>query len=199
MHGFDEFYGILYHLNAMEEPYEGDFPEGQRDSGNSSVRAISKATTVNRPTDPRWGRVGEQTIADGGPLPHPGMDPAAKVNMENIDPELVRRSNDFMERSVKANKPFFLWHNSTRTHSFTHLDPKWQDKSGFGLYADAMMELDWEVGELLREDRSARHHQQHHRAVYQRQWREKYLLAGWRQSPLRGEKGTVFEGGFRIL
>lgn len=91
MHGFDEFYGILYHLNAMEEPYEGDYPKGGGFREQFGPRNIvdSKASTVDDPTtDPRWGRVGKQTIADGGPLPpHPGMDPAAKVNMENIDPE----------------------------------------------------------------------------------------------------------------
>jgi hypothetical protein len=65
-------------------------------------------------TDPRWGRVGKQTIADGGPLPpHPNMDANAKFNMEDIDDELVRRSVDFIDRSVKADKPFFLWHNTS--------------------------------------------------------------------------------------
>ena len=82
----------------------------------------TKATNVDDPTtDPRWGKVGKQTIADGGPLPpHPNMDPKAKTNMEDIDAELVRRSVDFMDRSVKANKPFFLWHN---THAHARLDP----------------------------------------------------------------------------
>ena len=59
------------------------------------------------------------------------MDPTAKFDMTNVDEELVRRSNDFMERSVKADKPFFHWHNSTRTHVFTHLSDKYKGKSGF--------------------------------------------------------------------
>ncbi len=79
VHGFDEFYGILYHLNAMEEPYESDYPKvgGFREKFGPRNIVDSKATTVDDPTtDPRWGRVGKQTIADGGPLPpHPGMDP----------------------------------------------------------------------------------------------------------------------------
>ena len=160
----------------------------------------SKATTVDDPTtDPRWGRVGKQTIADGGPLPpHPGMDPAAKVNMENIDPELVRRSNDFMERSVKANKPFFLWHNSTRTHSFTHLDPKWQDKSGFGLYADAMMELDWEVGELLKKIDQLGIADNTIVLFTSDNGAETFSWPDGGNQPFRGEKGTVYEGGFRV-
>src|SRR5471030_1891595 len=151
--GFDEFYGILYHLNAMEEPYEYDYPKVPNFRASFGPRNIvdSKATTVDdAATDPRWGKVGKQTIADGGPLPpHPNMDPKAKVNMEDIDTELVRRSTDFMDRSAKAGKPFFLWHNATRMHVWTHLSPKWQDKSGYGLYADGMRELDWEVGEIL--------------------------------------------------
>src|SRR5260370_7200525 len=78
------------------------------------------------------------------------MDPKGKFNMEDVDDELVRRSVDFIDRSVKANRPFFLWHNSTRTHVWTHLSPKWQNKSGYGLYADAMMELNAEVGSILK-------------------------------------------------
>jgi arylsulfatase len=154
VHGFDEFYGILYHLNAMEEPYAYDYPKAPGFRANFGPRNIvdCKATTVDDPTiDPRWGKVGKQTIADGGPLPpHPNMDSDARTNMEDVDDELVRRSVDFMDRSVKADKPFFLWHNSTRAHVWTHLSPKWQDKSGFGLYADAMMELDAEVGSILK-------------------------------------------------
>ncbi len=127
MHGFDEFYGILYHLNAMEEPYEADYPKSPQFRANFGPRNVidTKATTVDDPTtDPRWGRVGKQTIVDGGPLPpHPNMDPKAKFNMEDVDDELVRRSVDFIDRSAKANKPFFLWHNTTRTHVWTHLRP----------------------------------------------------------------------------
>src|SRR5450432_2414785 len=154
VHGFDEFYGILYHLNAMEEPYEYDYPKMANFKDRFGPRNIISSTAIpvaDATVDPRWGLVGKQKIVDEGPLPpHPNMDPKAKTNMEDIESELVRRSNDFMDRSVKANKPFFLWHNATRMHVWTHLSPKWQDKSGFGLYADGMMELDWEVGEILK-------------------------------------------------
>jgi len=133
----------LYHLNAMEEPYQADYPKAPkypRFHERFGPRNIldTKATDVDDPTtDPRWGKVGKQTIADGGPLPpHPNMDSAAKTNMEDIEPVLVQRSLDFIDRSVKADKPFFLWHNSTRCHVWTHLSPKWKDKSGYGLYAD---------------------------------------------------------------
>lgn len=202
VHGFDEFYGILYHLNAMEEPYEDDYPKAPGFKEKFGPRNIvdAKATTIDDPTtDPRWGRVGKQKIEDGGPLPpHPGMDPAAKVNMENIEPELVRRSNDFMERSVKANKPFFLWHNSTRTHVWTHLDSKWQGKSGFGLYADAMMELDWEVGELLKEVDELGIADNTIILFTSDNGAEIFSWPDGGNHPFRGEKGTVFEGGFRV-
>jgi arylsulfatase A-like enzyme len=202
VHGFDEFYGILYHLNAMEEPYEEDYPKAPGFKEKFGPRNIvdAKATTTDDPTtDPRWGRVGKQKIEDGGPLPpHPGMDPAAKVNMENVEPELVRRSNDFMERSVKANKPFFLWHNSTRTHVWTHLDPKWQGKSGFGLYADAMMELDWEVGELLKKVDELGIADNTIIMFTSDNGAEIFSWPDGGNHPFRGEKGTVFEGGFRV-
>ena len=84
----------------------------------------TKATDVDDPTEhPRWGRVGKQTIADGGPLPpHPGMDAAAKINMEDVDAEIWSGARcDFIDRSVAADTPFFLWHNSTRCHVWTHL------------------------------------------------------------------------------
>src|SRR5260370_21952950 len=103
VHGFDEFYGILYHLNAMEEPYASDYPKSPKYPNFLSKfgqrnMIDSKATNTDDTTvDPRFGKVGKQTIQDGGPLPpHPGMDSAAKFNMEDIDEDLVRRSTHFM-------------------------------------------------------------------------------------------------------
>ena len=202
VHGFDEFYGILYHLNAMEEPYQGDYPKSARFRERFGPRNIveCKATDVDDPTtDPRWGRVGKQTIADGGPLPpHPNMDPAAKFNMEDVDAELVRRSNDFMDRSVKAGKPFFLWHNATRTHVWTHLSPKWENKSGFGLYADAMMELDWEVGEILKKIDDLGIADNTIVLFTSDNGAEIFSWPDGGNHPFRGEKGTTYEGGFRV-
>ena len=202
VHGFDEFYGILYHLNAMEEPYEPDYPKTPEFRVRFGPRNIvdSKATNVDDPTtDPRWGRVGKQTIIDGGPLPpHPNMDPAAKTNMEDIEPVLLQRSEDFMESSVKANKPFFLWHNSTRMHVWTHLSPKWQDKSGFGLYADGMRELDWEVGEILKKIDDLGIADNTIVLFTSDNGAEIFSWPDGGNHPFRGEKGTVYEGGFRV-
>jgi arylsulfatase A-like enzyme len=202
VHGFDEFYGILYHLNAMEEPYEADYPKAPSFRATFGPRNIvdTKATTIDDPTaDPRWGKVGRQTIADGGPLPpHPGMDPKAKFDMENVDEQLVHRSVDFMDRSVKAGKPFFLWHNSTRTHVWTHLSPKWQNKSGYGLYADAMMELDSLVGELLKKVDDLGIADNTIVIFTSDNGAETFSWPDGGNQPFRGEKGTTFEGGFRV-
>jgi len=202
VHGFDEFYGILYHLNAMEEPYEADYPKRPEFHARFGPRNIvdSNASDKDDPTvDPRWGRVGKQTIADGGPLPpHPGMDPKAKVSMETVDEELVRRSLDFIDRSVKAGKPFFLWHNSTRMHVWTHLSPKWKDKSGYGLYADGMMELDWEVGELLKKLDELGIADNTIVLFTSDNGAEIFSWPDGGNHPYRGEKGTTFEGGFRV-
>jgi arylsulfatase A-like enzyme len=202
VHGFDEFYGILYHLNAMEEPYAYDYPKapGFRERFGPRNIVDTKASSVDDPTtDPRWGRVGKQTIADGGPLPpHPNMDPTAKTNMEDIDTELVRRSNDFMDRSVKANKPFFLWHNATRMHVWTHLSPKWQNKSGFGLYADGMMELDWEVGEILKKIDDLGIADNTIVMFTSDNGAEVFTWPDGGNHPFRGEKGVTYEGGFRV-
>ena len=202
VHGFDEFYGILYHLNAMEEPYEPDYPKSPQFLERFGPRNIleAKATNVDNPsTDPRWGKVGKQTIADGGPLPpHPNMDAKAKTNMEDIDAELVRRSVDFMDRSVKAGKPFFLWHNSTRMHVWTHLSPKWENKSGYGLYADGMMELDNDVGELLKKLDDLGIADNTIVIFTSDNGAETFSWPDGGNSPFRGEKGTTYEGGFRV-
>lgn len=202
VHGFDEFYGILYHLNAMEEPYEPDYPKTPQFLERFGPRNIidSKATNVDDPTtDPRWGRVGKQTIVDGGPLPpHPNMDPQAKTNMEDIDTELVRRSVDFMDRSVKAGKPFFLWHNTTRMHVWTHLSPRWKNKSGYGLYADGMMELDSDVGDLLKKLDDLGVADNTIVIFTADNGAETFSWPDGGNSPFRGEKGTTYEGGFRV-
>jgi arylsulfatase len=202
VHGFDEFYGILYHLNAMEEPYQADYPKDPKFHAMFGPRNIvdTRATITDDPaTDPRWGRIGKQSIADGGPLPpHPNMDPNAKFNMESVDEELVRRSVDFIDRSAKAGKPFFLWHNATRTHVWTHLSPKWQDKSGYGLYADAMMELDWEVGEILKKIDDLGIADNTIVIFTSDNGAETFSWPDGGNHPFRGEKGTTFEGGFRV-
>ncbi len=193
VHGFDEFYGNLYHLNAEEEPEDPDYPKNPWFKATFGPRGLldCKATTVDDPTvDPRFGKVGKQTIKDTGPI--------TRKRMETVEDELVARSVDFMERSVKAGKPFFIWHNTTRMHVWTRLSPKWANKSGYGLYADGMMELDDVVGRLLKKlddlgiagntivlfttDNGA----------------EIMTWPDGGNTPFHGEKGTTWEGGMRV-
>ncbi len=202
VHGFDEFYGILYHLNAMEEPYQSDYPKSPKFLEMFGPRNIldTKSSDVDDATvDQRWGKVGKQVIADGGPLPpHPGMDPLAKTNMEDVDAVLVNRSLDFIDRSVKAGKPFFLWHNATRCHVWTHLSKRWENKSGAGLFGDAMMELDWEVGEILKKLDDLGIADNTIVLFTSDNGAEIFSWPDGGNHPFRGEKGTTFEGGFRV-
>lgn len=145
VHGFDEFFGNLYHLNAEEEPEDPDYPKSPEFAAKFGPRGMlhTFATDKDDPTaDPRFGKVGKQTIQDTGPL--------TRKRMETVEKEMVAASLDFMDRSAAAKKPFFLWHNTSRMHVNTHLSTEWKNKSGFGLYADGMMELDWVIGQLLK-------------------------------------------------
>src|SRR5450432_4015141 len=193
VHGFDEFYGNLYHLNAEEEPEDPDYPKDPNFHKTFGPRGMldCKATDVDDPTvDPRFGRVGKQTVKDTGPL--------TRDRMKIADEELLPHSLDFMERSVKAGKPFFLWHNSTRMHVWTHLSPKWENKSGYGLFADGMMELDWEVGELLKKIDDLGIADNTIVIFTSDNGAEIFSWPDGGMIPFKGEKGTTFEGGFRV-
>ncbi|GAB2660274.1 hypothetical protein GCM10027036_12420 [Flavihumibacter cheonanensis] len=119
VHGFDEFYGNLYHLNTEEEPFLAAWPKDPGFNQRYRPRGVldCKASDRDDPTvDGRFGKVGKQTIKDTGPL-----DPK---RMETVDDEFNNRAIDFMERAVKAGTPFFIWHNPTRMHIYTHLRPE---------------------------------------------------------------------------
>src|ERR1700761_7540800 len=117
VHGFDEFFGNLYHLNAEEEPERPYWPKDDKDYvDNNSPRGVlrCKASDKDDPTvQPHWGRVGKQTIEDTGPLD--------RKRMETIDDETTAAAIDYMGRQAHANKPFFVWMNTTRMHVFTHV------------------------------------------------------------------------------
>jgi arylsulfatase len=153
MHGFDEFFGNLYHLNAEEEPEERDYPKNMvmadgktflQDYGPRGVLKC-KATDHDDPTiDPRFGRVGMQTIVDTGPL--------TSKRMETIDIETVNAAKDFIQRQHAAGKPFYVWWNATRMHLRTHVMASHRGMSGpdGDEYHDGMVEHDAQVGELLK-------------------------------------------------
>jgi len=193
VHGVDEFYGNLYHLNTEEEPEEPDYPKDPQFRAMFGPRGLLdvKASDRDDPTeDPRFGRVGKQVIKDTGPL--------TKKRMETAEEELLDRSLDFMERSVRADKPFFIWHNTTRMHVFTHLSPKWANKSGYGLFADGMMELDDVVGRLLKKLEDLGIADNTVVVFSSDNGAETFSWPDGGNTPFKSEKGTTWEGGFRV-
>jgi arylsulfatase len=147
VNGFDEFFGNLYHLNAEEEPELPDYPKDPAYRAKFGPRGVLKtrATDVDDPTvDPRFGKVGKQTIEDTGAL--------TKKRMETIDDETSAAAIDFMKRQQAAGKPFFTWFNSTRMHLRTHVRDahRGRYKNGDSEYLDGMMEHDDTVGTLLK-------------------------------------------------
>src|SRR5210317_1137490 len=127
-HGFDEFFGNLYHLNAEEEPENEDYPKNPEFAKKYGPRGVIKSNA-------------DGSVEDTGPL--------TKKRMETVDEEVTAGAIDFMERAAKSEKPFFLWWNSTRMHVNTHLKPESEGVTGLGIYADGMAEHDKHVGQLL--------------------------------------------------
>ena len=146
VHGFDEFFGALYHLNASEEPELPDYPKDPEFLKNYGPRGVihTFATNKNDETeDPRFGKVGKQTITDTGPL--------TKKRMETVDDEIAEKSIDFIKRQVEADKPFFTWINYTHMHFRTHTKPESLGQAGEmqSPYHDAMIDHDKNVGQIL--------------------------------------------------
>ena len=148
VHGFDEFFGNLYHLNAEEEPERRTYPRDPRFRETFGPRGVLRCRATDRddPTvQPRWGRVGKQTIEDTGPL--------TKKRMESIDDETSDAAVDYVQRQVQAGRPFFCWFNSTRMHCFTHVKEERRSPPGLTArteYADGMVEHDGHVGKILK-------------------------------------------------
>jgi arylsulfatase len=193
VHGFDEFYGNLYHLNAEEEPEQPDYPRDnpimQRLFAPRGVLDTRASETDDPTEDERFGRVGRQTITDTGPL--------TRKRMETIEDDLLARSLNFIERAHQANRPFLLWHNTTRMHVWTRLSERWRDKTGLGLYADGMQELDWVVGELLAKLDQLGIADNTIVVFATDNGAEKFTWPDGGTTPFRGEKGLGWEGGFR--
>ncbi|MBU6276003.1 MAG: arylsulfatase [Planctomycetes bacterium] len=144
VHGFDEFYGNLYHLNAEEEPENEDYPKDPAFRATFGPRGVldTKASDTDDPAvDPRFGRVGKQTVADTGPL--------TRKRMETADEEFLDRTKKFIRKHTAAGKPWMTWVNTSRMHFYTHLKPESTGVTGLGVYADGMMEHDAHVGQLL--------------------------------------------------
>jgi len=144
VHGFDEFFGNLYHLNAEEEPEYPDYPKDPAFKAKFGPRGVLQctATDVDDPTeDARFGPVGKQKITDTGPL--------TKKRMETVDEEITAAAITWMEKQVADDKPFFLWYNATAMHMITHVAEKNIGKSGQDEYSDRMVTHDEQIGEIL--------------------------------------------------
>ncbi len=215
VHGFDEFFGYLYHLDAMSDPYWYSFPDDQayRDKYGPRNLVHSWATDTDNATEmPRWGKVGKQKIVDEGPLPpFPDMNNVpnmhnistkAKYNMTTFDEVMVENSKAFMDKAKKDGKPFFIWHNTTRMHVWTFLSPKYQammnNKSNYGLEEAGMAQLDDSIGALMKhlEDIGAADNTI---VIFTTDnGAEVFTWPDGGMTPFKATKGTVYEGGFRV-
>jgi arylsulfatase A-like enzyme len=182
VHGFDEFFGNLYHLNAEEEPESEFYPRDNKEF----VEKFGPRGVLHTYAQPD----GTQKIEDTGPL--------TRKRMETADTEFLDASINFIEEAHKAGKPFFVWHNSTRMHVWTHLSEKYEGKSGYGLYADGMMELDDGVGRLLDKLDELGIADNTIVVFSTDNGAEKFTWPDGGTTPFRGEKGTTWEGGFRV-
>jgi len=180
-HGFDEFFGSLYHLNAEDEPEHEDYFKDPEMRKRYATRGVIHS----------WSKPdGTQKIESTGPL--------NKKRMETIDEEVVQGAVRFMNDAKKANKPFFLWVNSTRMHIWTRLKAASKGKTGLGSYPDGMVEHDGQVGQVL-DALDALGLAKDTIVMYSTDnGAEKFTWPDGGQSPFRGEKNTNWEGGYRV-
>ncbi|UIJ81791.1 arylsulfatase [Rhizobium leguminosarum] len=176
-HGFDEFFGNLYHLNAEEEPENPDYPKNPDFARRFGPRGVIKASADGR-------------IEDTGPL--------TTKRMETVDQEFLGAAMDFIDRQQKADKPWFCYFNPTRMHVFTHLKPESKNKTGLGLYPDGMVELDGYVGQLLQKLEELGVADNTIVVFTTDNGAEVMSWPDGGNTPFRGEKATNWEGGYRV-
>jgi arylsulfatase len=193
VHGFDEFFGNLYHLNAEEEPEYPNYPKNPEFRKKFGPRGVlkCKATDKDDPTvDTQFGRVGKQVIENTGPL--------TRKRMETVDEEFIGSALDFIDRKSKEDAPWFCYVNTTRMHVFTHLKPSSDGKTGLGLYPDGMVELDGYVGQLLDKLDQLKVADNTIVVFTTDNGAEVLTWPDGGATPFRGEKDTNWEGGWRV-
>ncbi|HEY4900404.1 MAG TPA: arylsulfatase [Terriglobales bacterium] len=194
VHGFDEFYGYLYHLDAMEDPCHPNYPPALKDTVGPRHMLHTWATTVNDPTDqPRWGKIGKQKIQDDGEL--------CPKRMETIDDEILANAMTFLDKAKTDNKPFFLWLNPTRMHVVTHLSPKYEAmrnaENGWSIEEAGMAQLDDIVGSVMKKLKDMGVDDNTIVVFTTDNGTENFSWPDGGQTPFAGGKGTALEGGFR--
>src|SRR6201994_1266816 len=195
VHGFDEFFGYLYHLDAMEDPAHPGYPQELLNTVGPRNMIHSYATDVDDATvDPRWGKVGKQKIEDAGTL-YP-------KRMETVDDEIRDMALKFIDRATADNKPFFVWLNPTRMHIVTHLSPKYQamrnSKNGWSEHEAGMAQLDDDVGLVMQKIKDLGLDDNTIVVFTTDNGTEVFTWPDGGQTPFAQSKGTVLEGGFRV-
>jgi len=212
VHGFDEFFGYLYHLDAMSDPYWFDYPQDWIDKTGPRDLVHCWATDKDDTTvQPRWGPIGKQKIQDEGPLaPFPDMTGlqnwqkgrAAKYNMETFDEDLEKHTTAFMDKAKKDGKPFFIWHNTTRMHVFTYLPPKYQAmmnyETNYNVEEAGMAQMDDIIGRILQHLQEIGEAENTIVIFTTDNGAEVFTWPDGGQTPFKGTKGTSYEGGFRV-
>jgi arylsulfatase len=194
LHGFDEFYGYLYHLDAMEDPCHRNYPQALRATVGPRNMVHSWATNVDDPTvQSRWGKVGKQKIEDAGEL--------CPKRMETVDDEILANALKFLDKARQDNKPFFLWLNPTRMHVITHLSEKYESmrtaENGWSIEEAGMAQLDDIVGSVMKYLRDNNLESNTILAFSTDNGAENFTWPDGGQTPFAGGKGTGLEGGFR--
>ena len=202
VHGFDEFFGYLYHLDAMEDPFHPNYPTALKDKVGPRNLLHCWATDKDDPTvDPRWGKVGKQKIVDEGPLPPHPID-GIKHNMETIDEVILDHAMKFVDKAVADDKPFFLYLNPSRMHVVTHLSEKYRKmrtpENGWGVYEAGMAQLDDVVGGVMKKLKDLGIDDNTIVVFSTDNGAENFTWPDGGQTPFAGGKGTVLEGGFRV-
>ena len=202
VHGFDEYFGYLYHLDAMEDPFHPNYPPALKDTVGPRNMVHSWATDVDDPTvQQRWGKIGKQKIEDAGPLPpHPMA--GIKYNMETVDEAILGFATDFLDKAKKDGKPFFLWLNPTRMHVVTHLSPKYTamqtPENGWSEEEAGMAQLDDIVGAVMQKLKDMGVDDNTIVVFTTDNGAENFTWPDGGQTPFAGGKGTALEGGFRV-